>query len=215
MSEQTDSMTPEQIALHVEAALGSSGPRWWQTPPRLDLAAQAVVEALPDMVRLHRKLDQAHTNAEYWQGRYYAEARTYWDDELPPGGECCADCGQPVESEPCPLHHPGTVVERLRAENKALRDDLPVVAGPATDAGYPPALPWAAWLDDEDLADLLDEAAEVLVAHLPASERLESLERVLAGYRLTAEIDQAQATAPGPDTPAGGRADAATGGEQR
>ena len=33
--------------------------------------------------------------------------------------------------------------------------------------------------------------------------------------RLTAEIDQAQATAPGPDTPAGGRADAATGGEQR
>lgn len=50
-----------------------------------------------------------------WRSRYYDESRTYWDAELPPGGECCADCGQPVESEPCPDHHPATVAARLSA----------------------------------------------------------------------------------------------------
>jgi hypothetical protein len=34
-----------------------------------------------------------------------------WDDTLPPGGYVCAECGQPVESEPCPDHAPTTTEE--------------------------------------------------------------------------------------------------------
>ncbi|MGW7435657.1 hypothetical protein [Streptomyces sp. NPDC054849] len=56
-----------------------------------------------------------------WRTRYYEESRTYWDAELPPGGECCADCNQPVESEPCAEHHPATVAARLVEENARLR----------------------------------------------------------------------------------------------
>ncbi|MCX4540457.1 hypothetical protein [Streptomyces sp. NBC_01565] len=56
-----------------------------------------------------------------WRSRYYEESRTYWDAELPPGGECCAVCYQPVESEPCAEHHPATVAARLVEENERLR----------------------------------------------------------------------------------------------
>lgn len=56
-----------------------------------------------------------------WRTRYYDESRTYWDAELSPGGECCADCYQPVESEPCAEHHPTTVAARLAEENERLR----------------------------------------------------------------------------------------------
>lgn len=55
-----------------------------------------------------------------WRTRYYEESRTYWDAELPPGGECCAVCGQPVESEPCEEHHPRTVADRVTKENARL-----------------------------------------------------------------------------------------------
>lgn len=92
----------------------------------------------------------------------------------------------------------------------ALRDELPV-AGPAS-GGYPPALPWAEWLDDDDLAELLDAVADVAVPHAPAAERLAALEETLAEYRLIAEADHAQAVAPGPDDDV--PADASAGGEQ-
>lgn len=34
-----------------------------------------------------------------------------WDDSVAPGGMVCVECGEPVESEPCPEHgaHPGLV----------------------------------------------------------------------------------------------------------
>ncbi|WP_062214659.1 hypothetical protein [Streptomyces sp. NBRC 109706] len=82
----------------------------------------------------------------------------------------------------------------------ALRDELPV-AGPAS-GGYPPALPWAAWLDADDLSALLDAVSDVVVPHAPAGERLTALEEVLAMYRLIAEVDHAQAvvSGPGPDS---------------
>lgn len=59
-----------------------------------------------------------------WRTRYYEESRTYWDVELPPGGECCAVCGQPVESEPCAEHHPATVAARLQARVTELESTL-------------------------------------------------------------------------------------------
>lgn len=86
----------------------------------------------------------------------------------------------------------------LSAEHAAaLRDDLPV-AGPATDAGYPPALPWASWLDDEDLTSMMDAVADA-TRGLLGTAALEAVEEILAEYRLIAECDHAQATAPGPD----------------
>jgi hypothetical protein len=62
------------------------------------------------------------TTAASWRERYYAEAGTRWDDELPPGGEVCATCEQPVESEPCRDHNPRVLAERLRAERDAYAD---------------------------------------------------------------------------------------------
>lgn len=66
-----------------------------------------------------------------WQSRYYEESRTYWDAELPPGGECCAVCYQPVESEPCAEHHPATVAARLVKENERLRARVAELEGAA------------------------------------------------------------------------------------
>jgi hypothetical protein len=70
----------------------------------------------PELDRLRAGLDRARSSSAFWESRYREESRTCWDDGLPPGGECCAVCGQPVESEPCPEHHPATVADRLRTE---------------------------------------------------------------------------------------------------
>ncbi|MFE7120129.1 hypothetical protein ACFU99_32370 [Streptomyces sp. NPDC057654] len=77
--------------------------------------AAAVNAAQADRIEsLEVEADRLAADRSRWMYRYYEESRTYWDAELPPGGECCADCRQPVESEPCPDHHPRTVVQRLR-----------------------------------------------------------------------------------------------------
>ncbi|WP_030667913.1 hypothetical protein [Streptomyces rimosus] len=92
---------------------------------------RAVVAALLVLARQQHRIGELEQEAarlaqerRSWMCRYYEESRTYWDAELPPGGVCCADCGQPVESEPCPEHHPATVAERLRARVAELEQQL-------------------------------------------------------------------------------------------
>ena len=70
---------------------------------------------------LRAEVDRVRANARYWRQRYYTEASVRWDDELPPGGEVCAVCEQPVESEPCPEHNPRALVAKLTAEIERLR----------------------------------------------------------------------------------------------
>lgn len=68
-----------------------------------------------EMERLRAELDRVTANRDYWRNRYRSESRTTWSSEVPPGGEVCADCGEPVESEPCAEHNPTAVAEQLRA----------------------------------------------------------------------------------------------------
>ena len=69
-----------------------------------------------EVEQLRQELDRVAANRDYWRDRYRAESRTTWISEVPPGGEVCADCGEPVESEPCAEHNPAALVEQLRAE---------------------------------------------------------------------------------------------------
>lgn len=55
---------------------------------------------------LREQLSLARTAVAYWKGQYHQASNTRWCDEIPPGGEVCATCGTPVESEPCPEHSP-------------------------------------------------------------------------------------------------------------
>lgn len=83
----------------------------------------------------------------------------------------------------------------LLAENRQMRARI-ASGAPGADSGYPPALPWMAWLDDEDQAAALDAVADAAVTHAPPAERLAAVERAVAQWRLIAEADHAQETAP-------------------
>jgi hypothetical protein len=69
----------------------------------------------------HQARRRAEAERDHWRERYRQEANLRWDNGLPPGGEVCATCGQPTESEPCPEHNPRARAERLAAELAALR----------------------------------------------------------------------------------------------
>ncbi|WP_431980066.1 hypothetical protein [Streptomyces qinglanensis] len=64
-------------------------------------------------------------------------------------------------------------------------------------------LPWAAWLDADDQQEFLGEIASAALGYYRAADDdadvLRSVARACAMYRLVAEVDHAQATAPGPD----------------
>lgn len=48
---------------------------------------------------------------------YIATRNEKWSDECAPGGMVCAECGVPVESEPCELHGGGLdVAEKVRGQ---------------------------------------------------------------------------------------------------
>lgn len=48
---------------------------------------------------------------------YLATRNEKWSDECVPGGMVCAECGVPVESEPCELHGGGLdVAEKVRGQ---------------------------------------------------------------------------------------------------
>jgi hypothetical protein len=80
------------------------------------LAGTDVPALIADLHRQRQELDSVRANRDYWRDRYRTESRTTWSSEVPPGGEVCADCGEPVESEPCREHNPTAVAEQLRAE---------------------------------------------------------------------------------------------------
>jgi hypothetical protein len=84
-------------------------------------------------------------------------------------------------------------VERMRQRLAELED------AQATDGTYPPALPWAALMDHEDLADFLDELAAAAIANATSEEALAEVEATCGQWRMIAEAQHAHNTAPGPD----------------
>ncbi|MFF6781368.1 hypothetical protein [Streptomyces sp. NPDC012510] len=70
---------------------------------------------------------------------------------------------------------------------------------------YPPALPWAQLMDDEDLREFLGDLGGAVLDYyrsepsVPDREVLISIEKVFAEWRLIAEAQHGHNTAPGPD----------------
>lgn len=83
--------------------------------------SQHLAGAEEQLADLEAEANSLAADRDRWQHRYYEDARTYWDGELPPGGELCAVCYTPVESEPCPDHHPATVAARVTGERDQAR----------------------------------------------------------------------------------------------
>ena len=80
-------------------------------------------------------------------------------------------------------------------------DAVPVPVGPQPkpSGGYPPALPWARLMDDEDLADFLDELAAAAITRASNARALAEVESTIARWRLIAEAQHGHNTAAGPD----------------
>jgi len=90
----------------------------------------------------------------------------------------------------------------------ALADMRSALEAPERKA-YPPALPWAALMDDDDLADFLHDLASALVQGTLNARRdgkaagleiLGELEKVCGTWRAIAEAQHAHTTAPGPNS---------------
>lgn len=64
---------------------------------------------------------------------------------------------------------------------------------------YPPALPWAALMDNEDRTDFLDELAASAVTYTDTKTALEEVEDTCSRWRAIAEAQHAHNTAEGPD----------------
>ncbi|MCP9205555.1 hypothetical protein [Streptomyces cucumeris] len=104
-------------------------------------------------------------------------------------------------------------VERLRARvaelevervagNAALADltvALRVAEGRQSPDTYPPAFPWARWLDAEDRADFLDELAASAITHVDSVTALAEVETTCGSWRAIADATRAHLTAPGPN----------------
>ncbi|MGW6695582.1 hypothetical protein ACWF62_17580 [Rhodococcus sp. NPDC054953] len=149
------SLTPERLeqirAMRFVTSLNTAAEHFATDEERslYRLAAEhynARLDLLAEVDRQAKRIDQLAADRHHWMTQYHEESRTYWDAELPPGGECCAVCYQPVESEPCPDHHPATVADRLTAEIDHLRAEL--AARPTR-------------------AKVLEEVADTLVAACP------------------------------------------------
>jgi hypothetical protein len=95
-------------------------------------------------------------------------------------------------------------VAELEAErhstNEALDDAVQALrAKEQSGSSYASALPWAALMDDEDLAEFLDELADAATTNVDAVTRLAEVERACSTWRLIAEAQHGHNTAPGPD----------------
>jgi hypothetical protein len=95
-------------------------------------------------------------------------------------------------------------VDRLRAEIASLNESLSLAAGAlrakeSPSGSYPPALPWAALMDTEDLTEFLDELADAATTNADVATRLAEVERACGTWRLIAEAQHGHNTAPGPD----------------
>ena len=85
----------------------------------------------------------------------------------------------------------------------ALADMRTALESPAR-SSYPPALPWAQLMDDEDLSDFLAELEHVTTTPgATPSEALAAVEEACGTWRLIAETQHAHNTAAGPNAEAG------------
>jgi hypothetical protein len=75
--------------------------------------------------------------------------------------------------------------------------------GLGTRTTYPPAMPWAALMDDEDLHDFLGDLINALHADGPPLDVLTEVEKTCASHRVIAEAQHAHNTAPGPNADGG------------
>lgn len=64
---------------------------------------------------------------------------------------------------------------------------------------YPPALPWARLMDDEDRTDFLNELADSATTHASSHVVLADVEDTIARWRLVGEAQHGHTTAPGLD----------------
>ncbi|MFC9681337.1 hypothetical protein [Streptomyces sp. NPDC056948] len=101
----------------------------------------------------------------------------------------------------CPVFVMATLAELAEHGIVGSADVLPVPVGPVP---YPAALPWARLMDDEDLADFLDELAASAITHASNEVALAEVEATCGRWRLIAEAQHAHNTAPGPDAEADG-----------
>ncbi|UAW08324.1 hypothetical protein SEA_WHITNEY_77 [Gordonia phage Whitney] len=60
-----------------------------------------------------RLLEQAQARIAELEAAHRSDRNERWDDSVAPGGMVCAECGDPVESEPCELHGGGLEVADL------------------------------------------------------------------------------------------------------
>lgn len=107
--------SPAELAAMAESIIRTWGERHAEPDDETASIADAGAQLARAVPLLLARLERMTADRDRWCRMYRAESRTVWDTELPPGGECCADCGQPVESEPCPEHNPAAVAQRYAA----------------------------------------------------------------------------------------------------
>lgn len=132
----------------------------------------------PETAAAHAaEVDRWKTTAASWRTRAYAAENVRWDDEVPPGGEVCATCEQPVESEPCREHNPRALVEQLRADRNAFADRVDTLTAVAkgNKQAYVEAVATVAALEQKRVE--LERIANT------ERERVAELERQLAAAR--------------------------------
>lgn len=102
----------------------------------------------------------------------------------------------------CPPFKMATLAELAERGIVGSAHVLPVPVGSVEEpspGGYPPALPWAALLDADDLADFLDELAASAITNASSDVALAEVETTCRTWRLIAEAQHGHNTAPGPD----------------
>jgi hypothetical protein len=102
-----------------------------------------------------------------------------------------------TDSCTCPEYRMATLAELAEHGIAGSADALPMPVGPEP-AAYPPAFPWAALMDGEDLSDFLDELAASAITHASSEVALAEVEATCGRWRLIAEAQHAHNTAPGP-----------------
>jgi hypothetical protein len=109
----------ERLAEAIQAAMSTR-----QTAAGISAVVDATI-IVPLRERIARLEGETRGHTEHAASllrRLRSEVHETWSAEVPPGGMVCADCGEPVESEPCPDHHPRLVADRLRAERDQFAD---------------------------------------------------------------------------------------------
>lgn len=94
----------------------------------------------------------------------------------------------------CRIDELTALLKRARAEARTARGS----------DEYPPALPWAALMDDEDLTNFLDELAASAITNTDSETALAEVEDTCGRWRAIAEAQHAHNTAAGPDAVEGG-----------